>query len=132
MTNPFDVTAIQVLLDSRALVFDALGLVAGSLVAVSGMPKVLQRLRDRRAGRCEFSRPDLLRDAAQALGNTIWVIVGANLGLVSVTLFCSVQAVLMTLLVSLNLQARGRDAQPGWAIATPARDSARGDWPDLR
>lgn len=97
----------------RIAMLDLLGFVAGSMVAFSGIPKVLQRVRQVRRGEGRFDEADLWRDSAQALGNVLWVIVGASLGLLSVTTFCAMQAALMATLVVLNLRLR-RAETAGW------------------
>ena len=97
----------------RIAMLDLLGFVAGSMVAFSGIPKVLQRVRQVRRGEGRFDEADLWRDSAQALGNVLWVTVGASLGLLSVTTFCAMQAALMATLVVLNLRLR-RAETAGW------------------
>jgi hypothetical protein len=92
--------------ESRFAMLDLLGFLAGSMVAFSGIPKVLQRVRQSRRGEACFDEADLWRDSAQAVGNAIWVFVGASLGLISVTVFCAMQAGLMASLVTLNLRLR--------------------------
>lgn len=109
--------AIRLLVPAdRLVMLDLLGLLAGSMVAFSGIPKVLQRLRQTRRGEARFDEADLWRDSAQALGNALWVFVGANLGLISVTVFCAMQAGLMATLVTLNLRLRRAEAS-GWRPA---------------
>lgn len=100
----------------RMLMLDLLGFLAGAMVAFSGVPKVLQRLRQTRRGEAGFDEADLWRDSAQAVGNALWVIVGASLGLVSVSLFCAMQAGLMATLVTLNLRMRSA-ARARWQAA---------------
>lgn len=108
------VEAIRALIPAdRIAMLDLLGFVAGSMVAFSGIPKVLQRLHQIRRGEGRFDEADLWRDSAQALGNVLWVIVGASLGLLSVTTFCAMQATLMATLVVLNLRLRRAEAA-GW------------------
>jgi hypothetical protein len=108
------VEAIRALIPAdRIAMLDLLGFVAGSMVAFSGIPKVLQRVRQIRRGEGRFDEADLWRDSAQALGNVLWVIVGASLGLLSVTTFCAMQATLMATLVVLNLRLRRAEAA-GW------------------
>jgi hypothetical protein len=100
----------------RIAMLDLLGFVAGAMVAFSGIPKVLQRLRHIRRGEGRFDEADLWRDSAQAVGNLLWVIVGASIGLMSVTTFCAMQAALMATLVVLNLRLRRAEAA-GWRPA---------------
>lgn len=106
----------MVIPQDRLLMLDLLGFLAGAMVAFSGVPKVLQRLRQTRRGEACFDEADLWRDSAQAVGNALWVIVGASLGLVSVSLFCAMQAGLMATLVTLNLRMR-RTARARWQAA---------------
>lgn len=100
----------------RLAMLDLLGFLAGSMVAFSGIPKVLQRVRQIRRGEGRFDEADLWRDSAQAVGNTLWVIVGVSLGLVSVATFCTMQAGLMATLVILNLRLR-RNEGSAWRAA---------------
>jgi hypothetical protein len=110
----------------RPIFLDAVGFVAGAMVACSGIPKVLQRMRAVRAGTSRFDEADLWRDGAQAIGNLLWVLVGFSLGLISITFFCSVQACLMGSLIYMNLQSRTRADATDVASArlgTPAQAS---------
>jgi hypothetical protein len=125
MSDPDLFDAIRAILTPHSLLLlDAIGFIAGSLVAMSGIPKVLQRVRARRNATARFDEADLWRDGAQAAGNLLWVYVGFELGLISVTFFCALQAGLMTCLIALNLQAR-RETAPRWEAA-PARQAI---WP---
>lgn len=111
----------------RPIFLDGVGFVAGAMVACSGIPKVLQRMRAARAGTSRFDEADLWRDGAQAIGNLLWVLVGASLGLISITLFCSIQAVLMSSLIYMNLQSRAAAqarADLGSRLHGPAPTSA--------
>ncbi len=109
--------------ESQFAMLDLLGFLAGSMVAFSGIPKVLQRVRQTRRGEARFDEADLWRDSAQAIGNAIWVFVGASLGLISVTVFCAMQAGLMAALVTLNLRLR-RVQTEAW-VTTRLRDLPR-------
>lgn len=103
----------------RLAMLDLLGFLAGSMVAFSGIPKVLQRVRQIRRGEGRFDEADLWRDSAQAVGNMLWVIVGVSLGLVSVATFCTMQAGLMATLVVLNLRLRRGEGSPWRAPRLP-------------
>jgi hypothetical protein len=85
---------------------DVIGFIAGGLVAGSIMPKLLSRIGKAARGESDFDRSDFLRDAAQAMGNLLWVYVGLRSGLISVTLFCLLSFVLLTGLIILNLRGR--------------------------
>jgi hypothetical protein len=121
MSEPSIVDIIRVLIPAdRLAMLDLLGFLAGSMVAFSGIPKVLQRVRQIRRGEGRFDEADLWRDSAQAVGNLLWVIVGASLGLMSVTTFCTMQAGLMATLVALNLRLR-RNEGTTWRAARVAQ-----------
>ena len=86
---------------------DVIGFIAGSLVAGSAMPKLISRISKATRREAAFDGAELTRDAAQALGNLLWIYVGLRSGLVSITLFCAVSVVLLAALVILNLRERG-------------------------
>lgn len=69
--------------------YDVLGVVAGTLVAVSTIPKVLDRIAAARARTAAFNLADLRRDSLQMAGNGVWVIVGLLTGLKSIVLFAA-------------------------------------------
>ncbi len=83
---------------------------AGGLVATAGVPRVLERITELRAGRAKFGKGDLWRDSLVALGNALWVLFGLITGHFAITLFCGIQVLLMIILVTLNFRARGASA----------------------
>lgn len=93
---------------SVTLSADLIGMAAGALVSTSSLPKIGERVRKLSAGEAVFNLPDLCRDLLQGVGNGLWVYVGVSAQLVSVTVFCGLNGLLMITLVLLNLRSGRR------------------------
>jgi hypothetical protein len=79
----------------------ALSFAAGGINAVSTIPQLVAALRGNQASPSNSSKDgQQLRNFAQTVGNSLWVIFGCITGNIAITIFCGINTVLVgTLLI---------------------------------
>lgn len=82
---------------------ELIGLFAGGMIACASIPKILATLRGVPAGRESRSRNMMM-----LTGNALWVVYGVERHALPVTLFCSINTVLIACILLLPLLDRSR------------------------
>ncbi|MCR9089714.1 MAG: hypothetical protein NXH97_23620 [Rhodobacteraceae bacterium] len=81
---------------------NVLGVIAGSILLLSGLPVLCEQLRNARAGSSGERRSRLM----MAAGNGLWVLAGAASGFWAVCVMCGIQAA-----IQLEIYRRMRTGQ---------------------
>ncbi|MBB5048534.1 hypothetical protein HNR60_003301 [Rhodopseudomonas rhenobacensis] len=91
-----------------SFLIEAIGFLAGSLAALSGLP----RLREAMASSAVARGENTTRNAMLVAANLLWIVVGSAQGLPSLTIMCAVSAALNGTVLILALRAKRLPESP--------------------
>jgi len=80
----------------------ALSLVAGGMVAISGLPALVAAIIDPTSDHWLH----IMRNAISSIGNALWVLFALETGYIAILIFCGLNTVLLTFLVMLQVRHR--------------------------